>query len=134
MPHLTHLLHTTRRASVALLLMSSTLLAAEPALIISFTTEQLAFGPGDIADASPIFDQNNKPTVAFRMSAVKARKFGAMTAKHVGEKIDLVVCGKIISSPIIREPILGGSGQVSGKFSLAEAEELALKLKKGKCD
>jgi preprotein translocase subunit SecD len=119
--------------SAVLMMMASCLAAAEPVLVFAFEKESLIFGPGDIVEASVIFDMNSEPAVAFRMSKEKARAFGELTTRNVYERFDLVVCGKVISSPVIREPILGGSGMVSGGFSVEEAKKIADQLKTGTC-
>src|SRR5690349_11290607 len=87
--------HRAGWAFSALIALASGVAAAEPVLVVSFSNERLEFGPGDIVQAMPVFTQKNVPAVAFRMSAEKARKFGALTAKHIGEKVDLVFCGKV---------------------------------------
>jgi preprotein translocase subunit SecD len=119
--------------SAALMVLASTLAAAEPALVLVFKKERLGFGPGDIVETSISFDMNNQPGVIFRMSKEKARAFGELTTRNVAQSFDLVVCGKVISSPVIMEPILGGSGMVSGGFSVEEAKKIADQLKTGTC-
>jgi preprotein translocase subunit SecD len=119
--------------SAALMVMTSTLAAAEPALVLVFKNERLGFGPGDIVETSISFDMNNQPAVLFRMSTEKARAFGELTTRNAQQRFDLVVCGKVISSPVIMEPILGGSGMVSGGFSVEEAKKIADQLRTGTC-
>lgn len=120
--------------AAAFYLITSSLAAAEPSLVLSFNNEKLVFAPGDIVEAAVVFDLNNRPGVAFRMSAEKARQFGAMTANHIGEKVDLVVCGKVMSSPVIQTPLMGGSGMVSGEFTMEQAKMLAAQLQAGSCE
>lgn len=134
MMRLNHMFRITGWTSAALLLLATGVMAAEPALVIAFSNERLEFGPGDIVGAAPIFDQNNRPAVGFRMSAEKARAFGALTANHMGEKVDLIVCGKIMSSPVIQTPILSGSGQISGGFTPEDTKRLAVQLQNGTCE
>ncbi len=131
---LNHMLCITGWTSAALILLATSVMAAEPALVIAFSTERLDFGPGDIVEAAPILDQNNRPAVGFRMSKEKARAFGALTESHIGEKVDLIVCGKIMSSPVIQTPILGGTGLVSGGLTAGETKKLAELMKNGTCD
>ena len=65
----------------------------------------------DLVDAQTAFDQQtNEPVVNFRLSTGGARKFGDVTAKNVGRPFAIVLDDKVISAPVIREPILGGSG------------------------
>jgi preprotein translocase subunit SecD len=120
-------------AGAALLVMASSLAAAEPALVFVFKKERLSFGPGDIVETSISFDMSNRPAVIFRMSQEKARAFGELTTRNAQQRFDLVVCGKVISSPVIMEPILGGSGMVSGGFSGEEAKKIADQLRTGTC-
>ena len=85
-----------------------------------------------LTDAQPSFDQRtSQPVVNFRFDSVGAKRFGEVTAKNVGEPFAIVLDGKVISAPVIREPILGGSGQISGSFSVKEAQDLALLLRAG---
>jgi preprotein translocase subunit SecD len=134
MANLIKFLHAAGSASAALIMLAAGVAAAEHALTISFSNERLEFGPGDIIEAVPIVDRNNKPVVAFRMSAEKARAFGTLTANHIGEKVDLIVCGKIVSSPVIQTPILSGSGMVSGGLTSGETRKMAVQLQNGACD
>ena len=70
-----------------------------------------------LVDAQPTY-QENQPVVSFRFDSVGARKFGNVTRDHVGELLAIVLDDKVISSPRIREPILGGSGIISGSFTV----------------
>jgi preprotein translocase subunit SecD len=118
-----------------LLLMATPALAADPVLSFVFKSEKLELGAEGLADASPSFDaQGAQPVVLFRLSQTGASGFAEITARHVGEQMDIIVCGKVIASPIIREAIQGGSGQLSGAFTVEETTALALKLKSGRCD
>ncbi|MGD9536260.1 MAG: protein translocase subunit SecD [Alphaproteobacteria bacterium] len=83
-----------------------------------------------LVDAQPSF-QNNEPVVSFRFDALGARRFGDVTKENVGKPFAIVLDGKVISAPVIREPILGGSGVISGSFTTATANDLALLLRAG---
>jgi preprotein translocase subunit SecD len=83
-----------------------------------------------LVDAQPTYQQN-QPVVSFRFDSVGARKFGEVTREHVGELLAIVLDDKVISSPRIREPILGGSGIISGSFTVDSANELAVLLRAG---
>jgi preprotein translocase subunit SecD len=83
-----------------------------------------------LVDAQPTY-QDNQPVVSFRFDSVGARKFGDVTRDHVGELLAIVLDNKVISSPRIREPILGGSGIISGNFTVDSANELAILLRAG---
>ena len=83
---------------------------AEPALVFSFITEKIEFGPGDLVEAEAGISHSEPfPAINFRMSAAKSVEFEAMSGRHVGDPMDILVCGRLISSPVIREPIRGGS-------------------------
>ena len=73
----------------------------------------------DLVDAQPGFDQRtNEPIVQFRFNSSGARKFAEATQANVGKPFAIVLDNKVISAPVIREPILGGSGQISGNFTV----------------
>jgi len=86
----------------------------------------------DLVDSQPSFDsQSGQPVVSFRFNTRGAKKFGTATAANVNRPFAIVLDGKVISAPVIREPILGGSGQISGNFTVQEANDLALLLRAG---
>jgi preprotein translocase subunit SecD len=85
-----------------------------------------------LVDAQPSFDQRTgQPIVNFRFDRQGARQFGEITAANVNKPFAIVLDNKVITAPVIREPILGGSGQISGSFSVPEAQDLALLLRAG---
>src|SRR5437773_2158571 len=75
--------------------------------------------------------QNNEPVVSFKFDSVGAKKFGDATRENVGKPFAIVLDNKVISAPVIREPILGGSGIISGSFTVQSASDLALLLRAG---
>ncbi|MEL0231797.1 MAG: protein translocase subunit SecD [Hyphomicrobiales bacterium] len=86
----------------------------------------------NLIDAQPGFDpQTNQPIVNFRFDSQGARKFGKVTSDNVGKPFAIVLDNEVISAPIINEPILGGSGMISGGFSVTEANDLAILLRSG---
>ena len=86
----------------------------------------------DLTDAQPGFDQRtNEPIISFRFNQSGARKFGNYTKDNVGQPFAIVLDNKVLSAPVIREPILGGSGQISGQFSVDSANTLAVQLRSG---
>ncbi|MCX5493606.1 protein translocase subunit SecD [Kaistia dalseonensis] len=86
----------------------------------------------DLTDAQATFDQrSNEPVVSFRLTTGGARTFGDVTQKNVNRAFAIVLDDKVISAPVIREPILGGSGQISGSFSIQSANDLAILLRAG---
>lgn len=93
---------------------------------------RVAVGGDRLVDSQPSFDsQTNAPVVNFRFDTLGAKKFGEITARNVGRPFAVVLDKEVITAPVIREPILGGSGQISGNFTVPEAQELALLLRAG---
>jgi preprotein translocase subunit SecD len=87
---------------------------------------------GDLTDAQPGFDQkSNEPIVSFRFNMSGARKFGQVTTENVGRPFAIVLDDEVISAPVIREPIIGGSGQISGNFTVESANKLSILLRAG---
>ena len=85
-----------------------------------------------LVDSQPSFDQRTgQPVVTFRFDRVGARQFGDITAANVKKPFAIVLDNKVISAPVIQEPILGGSGQISGNFTVKDAQDLALLLRAG---
>ncbi len=89
--------------------------------------------PGDdLVDAQPGFDhRTNEPIISFRFNQAGARKFGTFTKDNVGRPFAIVLDNKVLSAPVIREAILGGSGQISGSFTVETANQLAIQLRSG---
>jgi preprotein translocase subunit SecD len=86
----------------------------------------------DLVDSTATFDQRtNEPVVSFRFNASGAQRFGKVTQENVGRPFAIVLDDKIISAPVIREPILGGTGQISGNFNVQGAHNLAILLRSG---
>jgi len=86
----------------------------------------------DLVDAQATFDQRtNEPVITFRFNNTGARTFTRYTAENVGRAFAIVLDDVVLSSPVIREPILGGSGQVSGNFTVETAKQLAVQLRAG---
>ena len=86
----------------------------------------------DLSDAQAAFDQRtNEPVVTFRFNTAGTRKFARVTQENVGRPFAIVLDNDVISAPIIREPIVGGSGQISGSFTVEQANDLAILLRSG---
>ena len=86
----------------------------------------------DLADAQPGFDsRTNEPVINFRFNQVGARRFANFTKDNVGRPFAIVLDDKVLSAPVIREPILGGSGQISGSFTVESTNRLAVQLRSG---
>ena len=84
-----------------------------------------------LKDSQADFDQNNMPVVTTVFDASGARRFAKLTTEHVNERFAIVLDGRVLSAPNIREPIPGGRGQISGGFTLQGAKDLAVLLRSG---
>ncbi len=85
-----------------------------------------------LTDARAAFDQQtNEPVVNFRFDTAGASRFAQITQANVGRPFAIVLDNKVLSAPVIRQPITGGSGQISGGFSVEEANTLAALLRAG---
>jgi len=86
----------------------------------------------NLITAKPIIDsQTNQTVVSFTFDRVGAKKFGRITTDNIGKELAIILDDKIISAPTIREPILGGTGQITGDFTFQSATDLALLLRSG---
>jgi preprotein translocase subunit SecD len=86
----------------------------------------------ELTSANPAFDsRTNEPIIDFGFNNAGARKFGRFTQDHVGQPFAIILDDKIISAPVIREPILGGRGQISGSFTPESSNQLAIQLRSG---
>src|SRR2546430_14429209 len=92
--------------------------------------KRIMVGGDTLTDAQATF-QNNEPVVSFKFDSVGAKKFGDATRENVGKPFAIVLDNKVISAPVIREPILGGSGIISGSLTVQSASDLALLLRAG---
>lgn len=84
-----------------------------------------------LTDAKVGFDQQNQPVINFSLNSQGAKIFGDFTAKNVGNHLAIVLDNRVYSAPVIRERIGGGSGQISGGFSVDEARDVAIALRSG---
>ena len=84
-----------------------------------------------LVGASAGFGQMNDPVVNFRFDSQGARRFGDATRANVGKRFAIILDDKVISAPVINEPITGGSGQISGNFTTETANDLAVLLRAG---
>ncbi|SPJ23755.1 protein translocase subunit SecD [Palleronia abyssalis] len=84
-----------------------------------------------LTDAQPAFDQNGRPAVNFRFNPQGARAFGDYTAENIGSPFAIVLDEEVISAPVIQSHIPGGSGIITGNFTVEESTELAVLLRAG---
>ena len=85
----------------------------------------------ELVDAQPAFDQNGRPAVNFRFNTSGARKFGDYTLENIGQPFAIVLDDEVISAPVIQSHIPGGSGIITGNFSVEESTNLAILLRAG---
>ncbi len=99
---------------------------------VFYTVESAAVVTGEeLVDAQPSFDQNGRPAVSFRFNPSGARKFGDYTAENIGSPFAIVLDNEVISAPVIQSHIPGGSGIITGRFSVEESTNLAVLLRAG---
>ncbi len=94
--------------------------------------KQIMVSGENLVDAQPSTDsQTNEPVVNFRFDTVGGKKFAEVTKANVGKPFAIVLDGRVVSAPVIRSAILGGSGQISGNFTYQEANDLSILLRAG---
>ncbi|NUH64730.1 protein translocase subunit SecD [Sulfitobacter sp. S0837] len=99
---------------------------------VFYTIETAPVVTGEqLVDAQPSFDQNGAPAVSFRFDTNGARKFGDYTAENIGAPFAIVLDDEVISAPTIQSHIPGGSGIITGRFSVEESTNLAVLLRAG---
>ena len=104
--------------------------ANEPGVFYALDRTPVVTGE-DLVDAQPSFDQNKRPAVSFRFDPAGARVFGDYTAANIGKPFAIVLDGKVISAPVIQSHIPGGSGIITGQFTIEDSTELAVLLRAG---
>jgi preprotein translocase subunit SecD len=85
----------------------------------------------DLVDAQPSYDQNGRPAVTFRFNTSGARRFGDYTAENIGSPFAIVLDDEVVSAPVIQAHISGGSGIITGNFTIEESTNLAVLLRAG---
>jgi protein-export membrane protein SecD len=95
------------------------------------TSSRATVDGADLNDAQSSFDQQNQPVVSFRFNTKGAERFGRLTRENVGKPFAIILDDVIVSAPRINEPILGGSGQISGNFTTEETADLSVVLRSG---
>jgi preprotein translocase subunit SecD len=111
---------------------SELLMSASAPKVPYVVKKQVLVSGGDLTDAQPGFDQRTgEPIVSFKFNTSGARKFAQATTENVGLPFAIVLDNEVISAPVIREPITGGQGQISGSFTVQSANDLAILLRAG---
>jgi preprotein translocase subunit SecD len=120
----------TKAGSPGLLLRSALVAVWIVATASPVASEPIAI---DVVSALPAFDQRtNQPVVTLKMTPASARLFAKLTAENVGRKVEVRVDGRTLMAPVIREPILGGTLQISGPYTVEQVRDLANRLSTGK--
>ena len=97
-----------------------------------FVSKRIILSGDNLLDAQPrMNNQTNETVVSFTLDRVGAKRFGKATSAGIGKKLAIVLDGKIISAPVIRDTIASGSGQISGGFTFQSATDLSLLLRSG---
>ena len=101
----------------------------EETLLVS---KRIILNGDNLLDAQPQMDnQNNETVVSFTLDRVGAKRFGKATSTGIGKQLAIVLDGKVVSAPVIRDTIASGNGQISGNFTFQSATDLALLLRSG---
>ena len=98
----------------------------------SMVSKRIILSGDNLLDAQPrMNNETNETVVTFTLDRVGAKRFGKATSTNLGKQLAIVLDGKIISAPVIRDTIASGSGQISGGFTFQSATDLALLLRSG---
>ena len=98
----------------------------------AIVSKRIILSGDNLIDANPSMDsQTNETVVSFNLDRVGAKRFGKATSTGIGKRLAIVLDGKVISAPVVRDAIVSGSGQISGDFTFQEATDLALLLRSG---
>ena len=99
---------------------------------VSNVSKRIILSGDNLLDAQPRMNsETNETVVSFTLDRVGAKRFGKATSTGIGKQLAIVLDGKIISAPVIRDTIASGSGQISGGFTFQSATDLALLLRSG---
>ncbi|MFW0883831.1 protein translocase subunit SecD [Candidatus Acidulodesulfobacterium sp. H_13] len=85
----------------------------------------------DISSASVQINRYNQPTVSVSLNSEGTKQFADITTRYTGKRLAIILDGNVISAPVIEEPILGGNASISGRFTMAQANDLAIALRSG---
>ena len=97
-----------------------------------YVSKRIILSGDNLLDAQPrMNNQTNETVVSFTLDRVGAKRFGKATSTGIGKQLAIVLDGKIISAPVIRDTIASGNGQISGGFTFQSATDLALLLRSG---
>ena len=98
----------------------------------ALVSKRIILNGDNLLDAQPqMNNQTNETVVSFTLDRVGAKRFGKATSTGIGKQLAIVLDGKIVSAPVIRDSIVSGNGQISGNFTFQSATDLALLLRSG---
>jgi protein-export membrane protein SecD len=98
----------------------------------ALVSKRIILSGENLLDAQPqMNNQTNETVVSFTLDRVGAKRFGKATSTGIGKQLAIVLDGKIVSAPVIRDTIASGNGQISGNFTFQSATDLALLLRSG---
>ena len=104
----------------------------EDSLDDALVSKRIILNGDNLLDAQvQMNNQTNQTVVSFTLDRVGAKRFGKATSSNIGKQLAIVLDGKIVSAPVIRDAIVSGSGQISGNFTFQSATDLALLLRSG---
>ena len=86
---------------------------------------------GAVSSANVQMNRYNQPIVGVSLNSAGAKQFGQITTKYTGKRLAIILDNNVISAPVIEEPILGGNASISGRFTMAQANNLAIALRSG---
>ncbi len=110
----------------------SEMLEFEDGSEIANVNKRIIISGENLIDAQPRMDtETNEPIVSFTLDRVGAKRFGKSTTNSIGKRLAIVLDGKIISAPVVRDAIISGSGRITGGFTFQSATDLALLLRSG---
>jgi protein-export membrane protein SecD len=101
-----------------------------PMMWVQTSSDAIVDG-ADLSEIEPGFDFNNQPVISFKFNSSGRARFGRVTTQAVGKQLAIVLDGVVIVAPRVIEPILGGTGQISGYFTVDETRDLAVALRAG---
>ncbi|NCW80207.1 MAG: protein translocase subunit SecD, partial [Pelagibacteraceae bacterium] len=113
--------------------MGSEVLSAANNKELKYNVERKIIISGEnLIDAQPGFDQiSNSSVVNFKLDNLGAKKFALSTKNNIGRNLAIILDNEVVSAPVIRDAIVTGNGQISGNFSVPEANNLAILLRSG---
>ncbi len=109
----------------------TTILPGEDGKTFYIVKEKVELNGNDIKTARRATDQYGSPSVSFSLNKIGVQKFAKVTAENVGERLAIILDKKVISAPRINEPINSPTAEITGRFTIDEAEDLAIKLRSG---